>query len=167
MRCPIESKEHAELLLDYCARKLDPAATRILEAHMSVCEPCRRFRDGQRALWESLDRWEAIEVSSDFNRRLYRRIDEEEARAGGLSRWWRETMRPLVVRPAVPLTAMAGLVLAVGFLLRQPAAPPVVPDAVAPAADVEQVERTLEDMEMLRQFNLAPRRGSGPDGATL
>ncbi len=153
MKCPIESKENAGLLLDYCARRLDPEKTRILEAHMRLCEACRRFGDGQRALWESLNQWEAMEVSADFDRRLYRRIAEEQARPS----WWQRALGPLFTRPALPLTATAGLVVAAGFLLHQPAAPPANPETPAAAADVEQVERTLEDIEMLRQLNLAPR----------
>ncbi len=146
MNCPIESSENAELLLDYCARRLDAERAAILDAHMDVCEACRRLRDGQQALWASLDQWESAEVSADFDRRLYRRIEAEEAG----QRWWQR----LFVRPAIPLTATAGLVLAVGFLLHQPSRPPVSPDPAPAAADVEQVERTLEDLEMLRQLNL-------------
>lgn len=154
MKCPfgLSESENAELLLDYCARRLDPEKAAILDAHMNVCEACRRLRDGQQALWASLDQWEAAEVTADFDRRLYRRIEAEEARAN----WWQRAaspLRSLFVRPALPLTATAGLVLAVGFLLHQPAKPPVSADP-APAADVEQVERTLEDLEMLRQLNL-------------
>ena len=151
MKCPLgfgenAGAENAELLLDYCARRLDPERTAILDAHMSVCEACRRLRDGQQALWASLDQWEAAEVSADFDRRLYRRIEAEES---GL-RWWQRVF----VRPAIPLTATAGLALAVGFLLHHPANSPVSPDPVPAAADVEQVERTLEDLDMLRQLNL-------------
>ena len=71
MRCPIESQENADLLLSYSARRLNPEATAILEAHMEICPTCREFRDGQRALWEALDQWEARPVSPDFDRRLY------------------------------------------------------------------------------------------------
>jgi hypothetical protein len=89
----------------------------------------------------------------DFDRRLYRRIEEQD-RMG----WWTRvfgSMRPMFLRPALPLAAMACLVLVAGFIIDEPrkmfAPAAEVPQAVR---EVEQVERTLEDLEMLRQFNL-------------
>jgi hypothetical protein len=160
MRCPIETQENAELLLSYSARRLDPESTVILEAHMELCPACREFRDGQRALWEALDQWEARPVSADFDRRLYRRIEEQDQLG-----WWSRVfgpMRPMLLRPALPLAAMACLVLVAGFIVDEPG------KMFAPAADspqvvreVEQVERTLDDLEMLRQFDLvAPVAGT-------
>ena len=153
MRCPIETQENAELLLSYSARKLNPENTAILEAHMELCPACREFRDGQRALWEALDQWEARPVSADFDRRLYRRIEEQEQMG-----WWTRmfgSMQPIMWRPALPVAATACLVLVAAFLSVDPGR------LAAPAADsqqvreVEQVERALEDLEMLRQFDLA------------
>jgi hypothetical protein len=139
------------LLLSYSARKLNPESTAILEAHMEVCPQCREFRDGQRALWEALDQWEARPISADFNRRLYRKIEEQE-RLG----WWGRIFgagRPMFLRPALPLAATACLVLAAGFIIDPGRI--VTPAGETPQVrEVEQVERTLEDMEMLRQFNL-------------
>ena len=74
MKCPIEIHENAELLLAYCARKLDPETQTILERHLAVCPACRDFKAGQEAVWQALDSWEAVPVSADFDRRLYRRI---------------------------------------------------------------------------------------------
>jgi len=153
MRCPIETQENAELLLSYSARRLNPESTSILEAHMELCPACREFRDGQRALWEALDQWEARPVSPDFDRRLYRKIEEHEQQG-----WWSRvfgSMRPMMLRPALPLAAMACLVLVAGFIIDEPG------KILAPATESspvvreeEQVERTLDDLEMLRQFNL-------------
>ncbi|HTM47858.1 MAG TPA: hypothetical protein VL285_04220 [Bryobacteraceae bacterium] len=155
MNCPIETQENAEFLLSYSARRLNPESTRILEAHMEICPACREFRDGQRALWEALDQWEARPVSPDFDRRLYRRIEEQEQMG------WRARvfgpLRPMFLRPALPLAAMACLVLVAGFIIDEPG------KLLSPAREtqpvvreLEQVERTLDDMDMLRQFNLAP-----------
>jgi hypothetical protein len=159
MRCPIETQENAELLLSYSARRLNPDSTAILEAHMELCPACREFRDGQRALWEALDQWEARPASPDFDRRLYRKIEEHEQQG-----WWARvfgSMRPMMLRPALPLAAMACLVLVAGFIIDEPGKM-LVPSAEVPQAvhEVEQVERTLDDLEMLRQFNLvAPVSG--------
>ncbi|MBI1789393.1 MAG: zf-HC2 domain-containing protein [Acidobacteria bacterium] len=153
MRCPIETRENAELLLDYCARKLDPEKAGVLERHIATCPACREFRDAQKLLWDSLDQWDAQPVSPDFDRRLQRRIEQEEQRQG----WWRRLLSPLLTRPAVPLTATACLVLAAGFILQNPGGnvQPVADSAVV--REVEQVERTLDDIEMLRQFDLVAR----------
>jgi anti-sigma factor RsiW len=153
MRCPIETQENAELLLSYSARRLDPESTAILEAHMKLCPACREFRDGQRVLWEALDQWEARPVSPDFDRRLYRRIEEQEQMS-----WWSRIfgpLRPMFLRPALPLAATACLVLVAGFI-------GVDPGRIAPTAavdnpqvrEVEQVEKALDDLDMLRQFDL-------------
>jgi hypothetical protein len=153
MRCPIEAQENAELLLSYSARKLDPDSTALLEGHIEECAACREFRDGQRALWEALDEWEARPVSPDFDRRLYRRIEEQDRMA-----WWARIfgpLRPAFLRPALPLAATACLVLVAGFLMVEPgkvAGPVAMDNQLAP--EVEQVERTLDDLDMLRQFDL-------------
>src|SRR6267154_2263607 len=129
MKCPIETQENAELLLSYSARRLNSESTAILDAHMEICPACREFRDGQRALWEALDQWEARPVSPDFDRRLYRRIEEQEQLG-----WWARLfgpLRPVFLRPALPLAATACLVLAAGYITIDSGriAPPVVPDS--------------------------------------
>src|SRR5438132_2349384 len=119
MRCPIETQENAELLLSYSARRLNPESTSILEAHMELCPACREFRDGQRALWEALDQWEARPVSPDFDRRLYRRIEEQEQLG-----WWARLfgpLRPVFLQPALPLAAVACIVLVAGYFIDDPA----------------------------------------------
>src|SRR5262245_35868077 len=158
MRCPIETQENAELLLSYSARRLNPECTAILEAHMELCPACREFRDGQRALWEALDQWEARPISPDFDQRLYRKIEEQEQQGWG-SRIF-GSLRPMFVRPALPLAATACLVLVAGFLLDEPARLPL-PGADPQAREVEQVERTLDDLDMLRQFNLVAPASDG------
>ena len=152
MKCPIETLENAELLLSYSARRLNSESTAILEAHMQICPACREFRDGQKALWEALDQWEARPVSPDFDRRLYRRIEEQEQLG-----WWARLfgpLRPVFLRPALPLAAAACLVLVAGFIIDDPAGL-VMPSTETPQVrEVEQLERTLDDLDMLRQFNL-------------
>ncbi|MEO7649716.1 MAG: hypothetical protein ABIZ80_04560 [Bryobacteraceae bacterium] len=162
MRCPIETHGNAELLLDYSTRKLNPELTAVLEAHMDICPACREFRDGQRAMWNALDQWEAASVSPDFDRRLYRRI-EDDTREGFWSRLF-APLQPVLSRPAVPMAATACVFLVAGFIVQTPGWHPAPADdgaKVREVEQVEQVERTLEDLEMLRQFNLA-----APDAGT-
>src|ERR1017187_10642785 len=83
MNCPMESREHAQWLLDYRAGKLEPESAARLEEHIATCGACREFARGQRAVWEALDGWEAAPVSGGFDRRVYERI-EGQGSWGGL-----------------------------------------------------------------------------------
>ena len=156
MKCPIETRENAELLLAYCTRKLDAESTALLERHMEICPACREFSSGQRAVWEALDAWEATPVTLDFDRRLYRRIDREVS-------WWQLLMRPLgpaLVRRGLPIAAAACLVVMAGVLLERPAsAPPTTQpqSAQVDALQPDQVEHALDAMHMLGEFNYRVR----------
>ena len=152
MKCPIDTRENAELLLAYCTRKLDAESTAILERHMEICPACREFAGGQRAIWEALDTWEAAPVTADFDRRLYRRIDREVS-------WWDLLVRPLapaVLRRGLPIAAAASLLVMAGVLLQRPAGAP--PTAQPQSAQLEtlqpdQVEPALDAMHMLGEFS--------------
>ena len=152
MRCPIETRENAELLLAYCARKLDAETTAILEDHIRICPACREFAGGQQAVWKALDAWEAAPVSADFDRRLYQRIDKEVS-------WWDLLMRPfrpLLVRQGLPIAACAGLLIVAGLMLERPAAVPPSSSPVSAQVEVvapDQAEHALQEMEMMREFN--------------
>jgi anti-sigma factor RsiW len=152
MKCPIETRENAELLLAYCTRKLDAESTAILERHMEICPACREFASGQRAVWEALDAWEAAPVTVDFDRRLYRRIDREVS-------WWNLLMRPLapaLVRRGLPIAAAASLLVMAGVLLEHPAGtpPPAQPQSVqVETFEPDQVEHALDAMHMLGEFS--------------
>jgi anti-sigma factor RsiW len=156
MKCPIETRENAELLLAYCTRKLDAENTATLERHMEICPACREFASGQRAVWEALDAWEAAPVTLDFDRRLYRRIDREVS-------WWNLLVRPFtpaLVRQGLPIAAAACLVVMAGVLLQHPAGAP--PTAQPQSAQVEtlqpdQVEHALDAMHMLGEFSYRVR----------
>ena len=165
MNCPMETRENAQLLLDYCARKLEPESEATLEGHIATCGACREFASGQRAVWEALDTWEAAPVSTDFDGRLYRRIEAQVS-------WWDLLVRPFrlpfgTVTPRRTLAAAAAacLLLTAGVLLQHPAiSPPPAPNDMAQVDTVqpEQVERTLDAMEMLNEFSHHVRTDS-PD----
>jgi len=153
MNCPLEAPETAELLLDYCARTLKPESTAVLERHLELCPACRRFAEDQRAVWSALDSWDAPPVSADFDRRLYSRIEEDVP--------WRERLlrgvRPLFVYHGLPAAAAAGMVLLAGVLLMEspgkPVRAPVMPEAARVEVQPEQVEKALDTMEVLSEFN--------------
>ena len=156
MKCPIETRENAEVLLAYCSRKLDAESTAILERHMEICPACREFASGQRAVWEALDAWEAAPVTLDFDRRLYQRIDREVS-------WWNLLVRPLrpaLVRQGLPIAAAACLVVMAGMLLQYPAsAPPAAPPQSAQVETLQpdQVDHALDAMRMLGEFSYRVR----------
>ncbi|MCX6630151.1 MAG: hypothetical protein NTW28_21235 [Candidatus Solibacter sp.] len=148
MNCPLETREDAQLLLDYCTRKLEPESVAILERHIAICGACLEFALGQRAVWQALDAWEAAPVSQDFDRRLYRRIDAQVS-------WWSLLLRPFrppfgmaTLRRSLPATAMACLLVMAGILVERP----VVSPEPAPN-QMEQVEHALDEMEMLSEFS--------------
>jgi anti-sigma factor RsiW len=152
MMCPIQSRDNAAVLLDYCDRRLDPDTMDRLSRHVEQCQECRETLAGQRLVWEALDAWEAAPVSMDFNRRLYRRIESEQA-AG----WWSHLFRPAMpwsMRPALPVAAACMALMAM-FLLRAPSDVQGQQQMSTEAIDLEQVEKTLDDLEMLRQLGVA------------
>lgn len=163
-QCPIQNREYASLLLDYCDRRLDPELNNEMERHLDTCADCRQMLASQRVVWEALDAWDPEPVSMDFNRRLFDRIDAEKSRP-----WWRraaDSLGSLSWKPAVPVAAACMALVAV-VLLRTPALPDLDHKAKAePAAvDVEQVDRALDDMDMLRQLGV--NSGTLPAGQSL
>jgi anti-sigma factor RsiW len=161
MKCPIETRENSELLLAYCARKLDPETTISLERHLAQCPSCREYQARQQAVWEAMDAWEAMPVSADFNRRLYRRIEEEAQTS-----WWSKLMRPLrpmfgpgLLSRGLPLAATLCLLVMAGALLQR-SDNLVVPgdrdmsEVRLESVQPDEVERALDDMDMLRTIRV-------------
>lgn len=155
MNCPLENRENAQLLVDFCSRKLEPETAAALERHMAMCGGCRDFAESQRVVWEALNAWEAAPVSADFDSRLYRRIETQVS-------WWDALLRPfrplreVTLMRSLPAAAMAGLLLMAGVLLNRSAVTPApVPIDMAQVDSVqpEQVVRTLDAMEMLSEFS--------------
>jgi len=156
MNCPIRSQQHREWLLEYSAGRLDPVHTALVERHVEICQDCARFVEAQVVVWNALGRWEPEQVSPDFNRRLYHRI--EQARS---ATWLNRVFRPLhpLWRPALPLAATC-LLIVLGVALHLPRAvmnPGASPSRVE-SIEPEQVERTLDDMQMLRELALTPQQ---------
>jgi anti-sigma factor RsiW len=157
MNCPIESR-NPEMLVAFAAAELDLETASALERHLAECPACRSLAAQQAEVWKALDAWEAPPVSADFDRRLYRRIADQAP----ISLWQRlmRPFRPLPLRRALPLTVAALLLLVAGLLLEHPGkVAPVEPRGETVRA--RQVERTLDDLELLRQFGAAGSAESG------
>jgi Putative zinc-finger len=152
MNCPLETPETANLLLDYCARKLSAENTAVFERHVEVCPACRQFADGQRAVWSALDSWEAAPVSPGFDARLFRRLESGDT--------WSERLlsafRPVLAHRGILAVAAACLLLIASVLLERPGDPVPVPAPAESAlveVQAEQLEKALDAMDVLSEFN--------------
>ena len=167
MNCLKDNKQGTEILLAYAAGTLNAAETASLEQHAVGCGECRALVDAQKHLWSLLDAAEAPEVSADFDARLYARIAREEGASSWKSGWVRWLRgfapgsflwNPISWKPVVAGVAGA-VVLAVGLYLHVPLHAPTIQPAssvsginqqIRPeSVDAEQMETTVEDLEML------------------
>ncbi|MBI4906718.1 MAG: hypothetical protein HY820_24025 [Acidobacteria bacterium] len=155
--CPLLSGgDHAERLLDYANRKLNVESASLIEQHAASCPACSAFVESQRSVWKALDEWDAAEISSDFDRRLWARIEQEERAPWYVRLWNRATdFGDANWRPVVPVAAV--LLLAVGLYVKPFSGSfigtPTSTADVTVRVDAEQLETALEEMEMLRQFS--------------
>jgi anti-sigma factor RsiW len=158
MTCPLQT-DNADVLLDYCARSLDAERKSMLETHMESCAACREMASSQSQVWAAMDLYDAEPVSADFDRKLYTRIDEME-RVPAWERFWAPVREYLEGQPAwkpVLSIAAACAVLLVVIAVRSDFAQPAIDPAagIIDVREVEQAERALEDIEMLRQFDVS------------
>jgi anti-sigma factor RsiW len=167
MDCPAHDSGKSGILVSYAAGALSGAELEALERHLEVCAGCRRVAGAQREVWAALDLWSPAPVPADFDKRLFERIAAEGSR-----RWWHFVLRPefsFRFGSAAPVAA-ACLALVIALMLRAPQAPH--PVALPPAAaavstapakiDADQVERSLDDIEMLKQVGFAADGSDSP-----
>jgi anti-sigma factor RsiW len=149
MECPQHNGDGAELIIAYAARTLDPEIEAAFERHLESCARCRELAAAQRAVWTALDQLTPLPVSSNFDARLYQRIAEEQQ-----STWWQRVFRAnWSWRPAMPLAA-ACAVLIVAFLVKSSVPSVTLQQQAQPKLQIEQVERALDDMDMLKQVGV-------------
>ncbi len=151
-----------DLFASYAAGTLSAAEMAELESHMERCEVCGARAAAQKDVWAALDLWEPAAIADDFDRRLYGRIAAEGGR-----KWWHFLLRPEVsfsFRTAGPV-AVACLALVAAFFYRSsgPGADAPRPPAISAPRNVnaDEVERTLDDLEMLKQMSLPAAGESG------
>jgi anti-sigma factor RsiW len=150
MSCQYQSEDRIDVLLDYTAGRLDDARRARLEAHMAECEECAEFRAEQGELWRALDRYETPEISAGFNRGVWQKID-----AAAAEPWYAcfgRGLREGAWKPVFPLAAAAALVAA-GFLFDHHEGKASSQIALVSAAEAEQVQITLEDLQLLQNLN--------------
>jgi hypothetical protein len=166
MTCLYKNKQGTEILLDYAAGTLDRERAVNLELHAAECGDCRRLMDAQKKLWTVLDEVDAPEVSPDFDARLYARIAREDAESFWKPSVWKRSLRtwlrgfapggiswkPLAAGGAAAAVLAVGLAAYIPHLPNTPAGSSVsssAPQVRSEAIDVEQVEVSLEDLEIL------------------
>ena len=153
--CPVERGEE-EILLRYCAGTLAAEGAAQLEGHITSCSRCRMWVQEQQMVWRTLESWELEPVTADFDAALLARIAREKEARPGWRGWWERAVGAwsggLEWRVAVPAAALA-LLLAAGLAVTNPFRGEPVETAVRlEAREIEQAERALEDLEMLRQL---------------
>lgn len=159
MDCPIRTQEKTDWLLEYSAGRLNREDAALMARHVETCQECARFVEAQQRVWYALSQWEVDPVSAGFDRRLYRAIEAQP-----LS--WKDRLFPPLQplwRPVLPLAAACVLVV-VGVVLHAPQAKltPAASQTAVEKIEAEQVERTLDDMQMLRELEMTPK----PEGNT-
>jgi hypothetical protein len=90
-------------------------------------------------VWEALDEWRPVQVSPDFDARLYGRIAAEAGRP-----WWRQVL----AKPLVPILAAAAMLALVVVRMPEMRSTPAQPQSPT-AIDLQQVQQALDDMDML------------------
>ncbi len=161
MRCPEKARQRTE---DAC----QPASEAILaygagfedslfSQHLEECSECRQLAEAQREVWSKLDAWTPSPVPSDFDERLYARIEAYQQQS-----WWSRALTSFTgkrsSKPAMPFAVACTALIAA--LLLNSTLPTYVP---APRVDVrsesgidlQQVERALDDLDMVQQLGMS------------
>ncbi|MGH9668194.1 MAG: anti-sigma factor family protein [Bryobacteraceae bacterium] len=154
MFCPSGEQDGAAVLVDYCAHSLDPETERKVEAHLRECAPCRELARSQQAVCDALGEWSPAEISPDFDRQVFGRIERHES-AGWLHG---------LFRPVLPLAGACAALLAALLLQSPSGAIHTAPQARVEKVDIEQAERALDDLHMLAQFSSTTLPNSPPAG---
>lgn len=179
MNCPLQNNEGAELVLDYCSQKLDPDAVIAFERHISQCADCARVVGAQKSVWDALDSYETLPaISEDFDEKLWARIEQADARS-----WWQKLLDGPALgwnsifswKPAMVTVSACAAVLAVMVVIRPPAEVPmenphsgIVEKAmIERTVDLDQVEGSIEDLDMLKQLGVVDDQPSGASPANI
>jgi len=155
--------DSAEVLFAYVDGTLDEVQSDAIERHAAGCAACRNLIDGQRGVWETLDAWEAPELSPEFNRKMHAAVAAESA--GGWRGWLASKWAwPTLLVPVSALALIVGTVVVTQMPREQELAPVVevehgaVDQKAGIENDVKQIEKTLDDLDVL--YTLDPALSS-------
>jgi hypothetical protein len=160
MNCPLHVKEGAEILLDYCSQRMDPDRAAEFRLHVADCVDCKQVVEAQESVWSALDAYETMPVSMDFDRKLWARIDVEDAQS-----WWQRTLIRVVGGPAIgwsnylfnwkPMLVAATACAAMAAVML--VSVPGQHNVDLPSDNqklMERVESALDDVDMLNQVGV-------------
>ena len=154
MKCLAKNENDGMVLMEYALDKLPLAQRTLVAEHVHSCSDCSTVVAAHKSLNSSFDLWEPDAISRDFDRKLFTRIMEEESRS------WKRFLPQFAV-PAwrstfMPAAALCAAMFAAALLHTPAVAPVPVKDTAhhLELSEVEQVESTLEDLEMLRQLSV-------------
>ncbi len=127
-------------------------------AYLESDPQLRAVYERQQAVWESLDEWESVEPSLDFDRRLFEKIEPAAARHP-----WYLAIFPSF-RPSFAVGLAALLIAAGTVLLHHPGSDTDPGDgtglvALESAEYVDDLHAALDDIEMLVEFDALPLGG--------
>ena len=164
MQCPSRDAHGPEVFVSYASGELSADALAELEQHFTVCPECRATGNAQKALWCALDEWHPATISPDFDAKVFARIE-----AGARLPWYKrlpEFHLPIqawparyTMRHAMPVGAACAALVA-AFLLRGPLPEMRQGTVRERTVNIEQVERALDDIDMLKQLGIAPAAGN-------
>ena len=160
MICPLQVKEGAEILLDYCSQRMDPERATEFRLHVADCGDCKQVVEAQESVWNALDAFEAMPVSMDFDRKLWARIDAEDSRS-----WWQRSWTRVTDGPAIgwsnflfswkPMLVAATACAALAAVMIVATPKPVDPQIPGDQKQLmERVEKSLDDVDMLNQIGV-------------
>ena len=152
MTCP-SRRGDTTLLLDYAFGRLARGQAALLAQHASECSDCAATLVEYSSISGALDLWEAPAISTQFNRRLWDRIE----RAASVTWYMRaaEWFRPRSLKPAIPVAAAALVFAAVFFFDRTVRMANTPTTGGVTAIEADQAERTLDDLQLISQFDAA------------
>ena len=167
MNCPVQTNQSTDLLIDYCAGTLPLGVATEVERHIAICTECGEFIRAQQQVWSALDTLETEPISADFDRRLYTASVKQSGRPGGIGSPATYRLEPALSLGPACVAVVVALVVngAANKPVPQQTSPPTVHQASAQPASApheevradsvepEQLERALEDMEMLKQLS--------------
>lgn len=164
MTCLSKNKRGMETLLDHCAGTLDRERSEAIEIHARQCSDCRALIAEQKNLWSALEEMDAPGISADFDERLYARIACDDAQPAWCVWWNRISVGGFSWKPVLACVAAAAI-LAVGLSLymssympamRAPQAQDASRQIRPESVDVEQLELTLQDLDLLTPPSSTP-----------
>jgi anti-sigma factor RsiW len=168
MNCPTE-----DVLLDYIAGRLNVAQAAQFERHADRCAHCGELRAAQSMLWRSLDEWKPAPVSAGFNRELWRRIDADSVKTS----WARAAFQFSFWKRVAPLAVALALVVT-GFVFDHSGKPVGVDAGVQSAlgagapivvtvGEADQLDRALDDIQLLHEVDAASHNAAKSDSGVM